>query len=190
MDDSNILYVKNMVCPRCIMTVADILHREGIDTVYVTLGEVKTAEPVGRERREALKPLFESYGFELIDDRRMRMVERIRTSVIEYVHYTESGSRPVLSEFVASRCNRDYSSLSKLFSSARGMSIERYCILQKIERAKELLSYDELSVGEIADMLDYSSAAHFSAQFHEVTGMSPTAFRRSGRGTLRPLDGL
>ena len=188
MEEGHILHIKNMVCDRCILVVKEILVRSGFTPLRVELGTAVVHEPLGSREREALRPRFEARGFELLDDRRLRLVERIRTSVIEWVHYSDEAPASNLSDFLRRRCGRDYSFLSKLFSQVCGVSIEKYCIAQKIERAKELLVYGELSVGEIADRLRYSSASHLSAQFRSQTGMSPSRFRQLREHGLRPLD--
>lgn len=175
-----------MVCGRCIRVVREVLAGAGWPPLHVGLGEALLSRPLTAEERERVRPVLAEAGFELLDDRRMQLVDRIRTSVIELVHYTDLAAKPNLSDWLRERCRHDYSYLSKLFSEVCGISIERYYIAQKIERAKELLVYDELSVGEIADRLHYSSAAHLSAQFRAVTGMPPSAFRRLRRRT--PLD--
>ena len=178
MERENVFYIKNMVCNRCILVVTRLLEKAGFTPLDVGLGTVVVQEKPGREQREAFRKLLEAYGFELIDDSRMRLIEQIRTAVIELVHYSED----------ASKVNRDYSALSKLFSEVNGISIEKYFLAQRIERVKELLAYGDLTVSEIADKLRYSSVAHLSAQFRAQTGMSPTEFRRlKGRG-LKPLD--
>lgn len=188
MNQEDVLYIRNMVCNRCILAVGNLLAESGFTPVSVELGKAVLREPLQPGQREALRSQLESMGFELIDDRRMRIVEQIRTAVIELVHYREDTSRVNLSDYLRDRCHRDYSSLSKLFSEACGVSIEKYCLAQKIERAKELLAYGELSVGEIADRLCYSSTAHFSAQFRSQTGLSPSQFRRLKKPGLKPLD--
>lgn len=138
--------------------------------------------------RETTKRRSEKYGFELIDDKRMRLIEQIRTAIIELVHYEDNTSKLKLSEYLKEKCHYDYSFLSKLFSEVNGISIEKYYIAQKVERIKELLVYDELSISEIADLLQYSSVAHLSTQFHNVTGMSPSQFKRLKEHGREPLD--
>ena len=184
MERENVFHIRNMVCNRCILVVTQLLEKSGFTPLDVELDEVEH----GREQREAFRKLLEAYGFELIDDRRMRLIEQIRTAVIELVHYREDASKVNLSDYLRERCHRDYSALSKLFSEVSGISIEKYYLAQRIERVKELLAYDDLTVSEIADKLRYSSVAHLSAQFRAQTGMSPSEFRRlKGRG-LKPLD--
>ena len=184
----NIICIKNMVCRRCIMAVAEILERAGIAPLNVELGTVTLPKPLSPEERKKIEPALESYGFELIDDKRMRIIERIRIAVIEWVRYADDTAKVNLSDYLRDKCHHDYSFLSKLFSEINGISIEKYAIAQKIERIKELLVYDEMTIGEIADALHYSSAAHLSSQFKSATGMSPSQFKRLKSRKLRPLD--
>lgn len=178
-----------MVCGRCIMAVKKIFHDAGIEPLKVELGTVLLESPLENGVKESLRSVLEEYGFELIDDRRSRMLERITTAVIELVHYGAGPSGKVnLSEYLSRKCHADYSSLSKLFSEMKGESIEKYYIAQKIERVKELLVYDELSVSEIADRMGYSSPAHLSSQFKSVTGLSPRDFKALKEKPLLPLD--
>ena len=188
------IYIKNMVCPRCIMSVKEIFRRNGIEPEDVQLGVVTASfqETEGRDREsqtvpDTIRRNLEACGFEIIDDRRARIVERIRTGVIEYIR--NPGLRQMkLSEFLQEKCMKEYSALSKLFTGMRGMTIEKYCILQKVEYVKELLFYGELSISEIADLLHYSSTAHLSSQFKSVTGLTPTQFRQLKTPSLSPID--
>ena len=183
-----VLHIKNMVCRRCIMVVTEALTRIGLVPLHVELGEAVLRDPVSPQSRSAIKEALEEYGFELIDDKRTRLVEQIKLAVIELARKEGGQSAINLSDFIAERMHRDYGSLSKLFSEVNGISVERYFILQKIERVKELLVYDELSISQIADRLNYSSAAHLSSQFRNVTGMSPSQFKQLKGSRLRPLD--
>lgn len=188
------IYIKNMVCPRCIMSVKEIFRRNGIEPEDVQLGVVTASfqETEGRDREsqtvpDTIRRDLEACGFEIIDDRRARIVEGIRTGVIEYIR--NPGLRQMkLSEFLQEKCMKEYSALSKLFTGMRGMTIEKYCILQKVEYVKELLFYGELSISEIADLLHYSSTAHLSSQFKSVTGLTPTQFRQLKAPSLSPID--
>ena len=178
------IHIKNMVCPRCIMSVREIFRKNGIEPAEVDLGTV-TLDSEAQEKIASgdaligqIKRNLEELGFEMIDDKRMQIVESIRTGVIEFVHNPEIQDNTKLSEYLQRKCLKEYSALSKLFTEIKGMTIEKYCILQKVEYVKELLFYGELSVSEIADMLHYSSVAHLSAQFKSVTGISPTRFRQ------------
>ncbi len=183
-----------MVCPRCIMSVREIFRKNGIEPADVNLGTV-TLDKVAQEKLASddaligkIKRNLEELGFEMIDDKRMQIVERIRTGVIEYVHNPEDKAK--LSEYLQRKCLKEYSALSKLFTEIKGMTIEKYCILQKVEFVKELLFYGELSVSEIADMLHYSSVAHLSAQFKSITGISPTSFRQMKDKPLTSIDSI
>lgn len=188
------IHIKNMVCPRCIMSVREIFRKNGIEPADVNLGTV-TLDKVAQDKLASddalirkIKRSLEELGFEMIDDKRMQIVERIRTGVIEYVHNPENQDKAKLSEYLQRKCLKEYSALSKLFTEIKGMTIEKYCILQKVEFVKELLFYGELSVSEIADMLHYSSVAHLSAQFKSVTGISPTRFRQMKDKPLTSID--
>ena len=193
-----VLHIKNMVCPRCIAAVRQILGRLGAETESVELGTAVVRDPLPDALRETLRQRLQENGFELLDDRRRQLVDRISTEIIGLVHYPEEdaaagpvgtdGLRVNLSDYLAERCGQDYSALSKLFSEVKGISIEKYYIAQKIERVKELLVYNELTVSEIAIRLDYSSVAHLSAQFKAVTGLSPSAFRQLRHPLRRSLD--
>ena len=188
------IHIKNMVCPRCIMSVREIFRKNGIEPAEVDLGTV-TLDTEAQDKLASddaligqIKRNLEELGFEMIDDKRMQIVESIRTGVIEFVHNPEIQDNTKLSEYLQRKCLKEYSALSKLFTEIKGMTIEKYCILQKVEYVKELLFYGELSVSEIADMLHYSSVAHLSAQFKSVTGISPTRFRQMKEKHLTSID--
>lgn len=185
---SDRLYIKNMVCPRCVMVVRERLQSLGIEPVSVALGVVELPSPLTAEQKAAVEAALTPLGFELIDDRRMRLVEQVKSAIIELVHRDNGALKTNLSDHIVEATRHDYSHVSKLFSEIENTTIEKYFIAQKIERVKELLAYDELSLGEIADMLHYSSAAHLSAQFKKVTGLTPGHFRRAGDGRRKPLD--
>ena len=157
------LLIKNMVCGRCITAVKEILVAEGVTRL-------------------------QEEGFELLDDPRSQLVEQIRIAVLEWVR--TNNERPKLSDYLSRYLNKDYSTLSKLFSEVRGITIERFSIQHRIEYAKELLCYSQLSTSEIAYKLGYSSQAHFSSQFKQVTGMTPKAFRLQREHNRRSLDEL
>ena len=180
------LYIKNMVCPRCIMAVRTILVSVGLQPTEVTLGEAVTAGTISDEQRLRLAAELQAMGFELLDDPRSQLVEQLRLSVLEWVRM--QGERPRMSDFLCDRLRRDYSSLSKLFSEVQGVTLERYAIVHRIEYAKELLCYNQLSNSEIAYQLGYSSPAHFSAQFKQITGMTPTAMREQRLNHRIPLS--
>lgn len=177
-----------MVCNRCIMVVKTQLEALGLQPVSVELGIAILPDRVTDEVYRAVKESLEPFGFELIDDRKSQIIEQIKDAIIELVHYNDGDLRVNLSGYLASKLNRDYSSLSKLFSEVTNTTIEKYVIAQKIERAKELLVYGELSLNEIADRLNYSSAAYLSAQFKSVTGLTPSYFKKIKENKRKPLD--
>lgn len=184
-----VLYIKNMVCPRCVSAVTELLRGLGCPQAEVTLGKAVVSGELSVEQRRGLDKGLRRLGFELLEDRQSVEVERIRRLVQEWVGLR--GERPRLSDYLQQGMGRDYSALSKLFSSVRGITIERYCVAVRVERVKELLSYGQQSVGEIAYEMGYSSPAHLSAQFRQETGMSPSAFQKSHRGVGRmPIDSL
>lgn len=182
------LYIKNMVCNRCILVVRTELEKLGLHPISVELGTALLPEAPSEGVLEAVRTRFEALGFGLIDDRREQWVERIKNTVIELVHYRSHALKVNLSDYLAGKLGRDYDSLSRLFSETTGSTVEKYFILQKVERAKELLVYGELTLSEIADQLNYSSAAYFSAQFKNVTGLTPGKFRSLREIRRKPLD--
>ena len=183
-------YIKNLVCTRCIMAVEQVLAQLHLTPLHVELGKAVVQEEPSPEVLARLRAELETLGFELLDDRRMQLIEQVRTAVVELVHYRNNDLRVNLSDYLTERLHHEYSALSKLFSEVTGTTIEKYFIAQKIERVKELLVYDELSLGEIADLLNYSSTAHLSAQFKSVTGMTPSRFKQEKRNLRRPLDAV
>lgn len=165
-----------MVCPRCVMAVKDLLKRQGLTAIGVTLGMAQIQEDLTECQLVSLRDELVDLGFGLIDDPQNQLVEQIRLAVIDWVR--TDGEREKCSIFLQRCLARDYSLLSKLFSEVRGMTIERYCILQRIEYAKELLCYSELTIAEVAFKIGYSSPAHMSTQFRQETGMSPSVFKK------------
>lgn len=179
-----------MVCNRCIMAVKQILVSFQLTPLHVELGKAVVQETPDAALCARLRTELEAWGFELLDDKRMQLIEQVRNALIELVHYRNNDLRENLSDYLTRRCHTDYSTLSKLFSEVTGSTIEKYFIAQKIERVKELLVYGELSLSEIADLLNYSSTAHLSAQFKSVTGLTPTRFKQEKKNLRRPLDSL
>ena len=184
-----VLYIKNMVCDRCRMAVEQIFRRNDLAFDHIELGKVYLHETPTADLLSHLRHDLEQVGFELIDDQRSVLVEQIRTAVLDYVGDRALMEKWKLSAYLSDRLAKSYTLLSSAFSAARGMTIERFFILQKVERAKELLIYDELTMSEIAFRLNYSSPAHLSGQFKQVTGLSPSEFKRLG-GTRHSLDQL
>jgi AraC-like DNA-binding protein len=182
------LYIKNMVCNRCIHVVKQELERVGIDNFNVSLGEVETRNPLSGEQLQQLRTGLSAHGFELLDNGKQLLIEKIRNIIIKHVHYNGSDNRHNFSDILSSSLHKDYSYLSSLFSEVEGITIEKYIINQKIEKVKELIIYDELSLSQIAFDLGYSSVAHLSAQFKKVTGLTPSHFKQIGENKRKPLD--
>lgn len=186
--EKNTLHIKNMVCNRCIMAVENALCGLGLHPVKTELGTAVIREEITDAVHDAVRAALEPLGFEIIDERKSRIIEQVKSEIIRLVHYDSGGLKVNLSDWLSSRMHKDYSLLSKVFSEATGTTIEKYFIAQKIEKAKELLAYGELSLNEIADRLGYSSAAYLSAQFKNVTGLTPSHFRKIGENRRKPLD--
>ncbi len=184
----NIVHIRNMVCDRCIMAVDTALKNLGLHPLEVRLGYAVIEEEMNDKVHSMICNALEPLGFELIDDMKSRITERIRAEIISLVHYQDTDLKINLSEWLSERLGRDYSSMSKLFSDATGTTIEKYFIAQKIEKAKELLVYGEMTLNEIADRLGYSSAAYLSTQFKSVTGVTPSYFKKTGENCRKPLD--
>jgi AraC-like DNA-binding protein len=182
------LYVKNMVCDRCKSAVANALKNQHILFQHIELGEVTLPEEPSKEKLAALKKNLEQLGFELTDDKKSKTIEKIKAEIIKVIHHPERKVKINFSSFLAEKIGKDYSSLSSLFSEVEGTTIEQYIIHQKIERAKELLVYNEFTLGEIADQLNYSSIAHLSNQFKKVTGLTASHFKNIRHNTRKPLD--
>ena len=182
------LYIKNMVCNRCIMVVQQQLDKLEIKSTNITLGEIETLNDVSKQKLKQLSQNLARLGFEVLDDARQQLIEKIKNIVINEVHYKEEESLHNYSEILSHSLHKDYSYLSNLFSEVEGITIEKYVINQKLERVKELIIYDELSLSEIAYKLGYSSVAHLSNQFKKVTGLTPSYFKKVGQLKRKPLD--
>lgn len=182
------LYIKNMVCDRCKMAVGQTLREKGLHVLNVDLGEVKVEETINGGMRSEVRASLESLGFELLDDKRQQTIDKIKSAIISLVHYHDNNSAQNLSAFLSSELHQEYSALSKLFSEVEGKTIERYYIEQRIEKVKELIKYDELSLTQIAMKMNYSSTAYLSSQFKSVTGMTPSQFKRLKTNTRISLD--
>jgi AraC family transcriptional regulator len=182
------IYIKNMVCNRCIRAVDSILNGQLIPHENVQLGEVTLLAPLKAETKNALNAALKEEGFELIDDRRSRLIEKIKKLILKRINTGLDESTDNLSDYLAGEMHLDYSYLSNLFSSVEGMTIEKYFIAQKIEKVKELLVYNELSLSEIAFRLGYSSVQYLSNQFRKTTGLTPSHFRKVGADKRKPLD--
>lgn len=177
-----------MVCDRCIMVVRQQLTLLGYEFLSVELGTVSFSQPLTQKEIKALEETIEPLGFEVIDDKRFQLIEQVKNLIIKLVHYKNNDLKVNLSQYIASQLHQDYSYISNLFSELEGTTIEQYFIAQKIEKVKELLDYDELSLSEIADTLNYSSVAHLSTQFKKVTKLTPSQFKQRKQEKRKPLD--
>lgn len=176
-----------MVCPRCIMAVRSIFQNQQIEVLDIRLGEVVISKILSEEETQVLKKQLVDIGFELLEDSQQTMIEQIKTIIIDQI-YQQNKQSSTYSEILSTSLHRDYSSISKLFSSVEGITIEQYIILQKIEKVKELLTYNQKNISEIAFDLGYSSVAHLSAQFRKVTGFTPTQFKKQHYELRKSID--
>lgn len=181
--------IKNMVCPRCIQAVSHVFASIGIEPLAVRLGEVILKEPLTDIQHLDLQEQLKTIGFELLEDQQKQLVEKIKAIVINHIHELED-NHFVFTEVLQKELNKEYSQLSKLFSEKEGITIEQYVILQRMEKVKELLSYNELTLSEMAYRLGYSSVAYLSTQFKKVTGFTPSQFKKLGADLRKPLDQL
>ena len=180
-----------MVCARCIKTVTGLFQRAGADIQNVRLGTVETRNDLDNEQLNNIRKNLLEEGFELLDDQKTKLIEKIKNEIIALVHYGELDEMKVnLSTYLTSKLHKDYNYLSNLFSSVENTTIEQYFILQKIEKVKELLVYDELSLSQIAFKLGYSSVAHLSNQFKKITGFTPSEFKKLKDHHRHHLDKL
>ncbi|MCX2740291.1 AraC family transcriptional regulator [Pontibacter anaerobius] len=183
------IYIKNMVCDRCKRVVAEELQKLGYTVLQVGLGEAELSVESGEIDMEQLREVLENNGFELLDDRKTQLIEKVKLAIIELVHQAgEQELHTNTSAYIADKVGLDYNYISSLFSSFEGITIEKYLILQRTERVKELLVYDELSLKEIAYKLGYSSVAHLSNQFKKVTGLTPSHFKQIKSDKRKTLD--
>ena len=189
--DTTSLYIKNMVCMRCILVVREELSELGFEVAAIELGKAELNQKIDDSDLLKIRKVLINSGFELIDDKKSRIIERIKTAIIEYVHHgKEIPKHRNLSDFLSHELQHDYSYLSSLFSSIEGMTIEKYVINQKIEKVKELLVYYELTLNEIAYQLGYSSVQHLSNQFKRTTGLTASYFKNIKAFKRIPLDKL
>ena len=187
--DNCTLYIKNMVCPRCIESVTDLLQNANLDIVHVELGRAIVNNKLAQETLLKLGEQLRERGFELLQDNTQKLIDQIKTEIINIIHYNKDIEGHVnISSHISKVLGYDYSYLSNLFSSVEGITIEKYLIRQKIERVKELLVYNELSLKEIAWDMGYSSVQHLSNQFKKITGLSPSEFKKLRTLERKPLD--
>ncbi len=190
MESEKVLHIRNMVCPRCVATVRSVLEGMGYDVLDLTLGRARVASSASIEDSAVDRELAK-HGFALIADPEEQIVESIKISLIEYITRLENTDQPLsMSEFLSHHLATSYQHLSRIFSRSEHVTIERYLIMLKIERVKELLSYGELTLSEIAYRLKYSSVQHLSGQFRKITGLSVSEFRETGAVHRHSLDAV
>ncbi|KNB61175.1 MULTISPECIES: helix-turn-helix domain-containing protein [Chryseobacterium] len=187
--DTYSIYIKNMVCDRCIMVVQNELNKMNIAFTEIKLGEVKLKNVLVAEDKKRFQKAMVFLGFEVMGDRKSVIVEKIKNTIIKIIYDADKNIKSNLSQILNLELNLDYHYLSNVFSEETGMTIEKYFIAQKIEKTKELLLYDELTLSEIAFHLNYSSVAYLSNQFKKTTGMTPSKFKQMKNNLERkPLD--
>ncbi|WP_396168589.1 helix-turn-helix domain-containing protein [Flavobacterium sp.] len=182
------LFIKYMVSTRCKMVVKEELKKIGLHFVFVDLGEVEIMEDLSDDQRALLRKGLLNSGLELMEDKKAILIEKIKNVIIEMVHYSEDIPKVNYSDFISEKLNHDYTYLSNIFSEVKGMTIQQFIINHKIERAKELLLYDEYNLTEISYKLNYSSVAHLSNQFKKVTGLTPSHFKKLKEKRRNPIE--
>ena len=184
------LLIKNMVSLRCKLIVKTELEKLGFHLTMLELGEVEIRENLSAKKQHQLKAAFLKFGLELMEDKKSILIEKIKNIIIEMIHYSDEPPSINFSDYLSEKLNYDYNYISNLFSEVKGITIEHYIIAHKIERAKELLIYNELNLTEIAFKLHYSSVAHLSKQFKKVTGLTPSFFKNMKHKRLVALETL
>jgi len=184
------LYIKNMVCSRCKMVVKAEIEKVGLQPVSIELGEVALKEAPTTLQLQQLNTAFKALGFELIDDKKTQTIEKIKNIIVTLVHHSDNDIKTNLSTYITAQIHQDYNYLSNLFSEVEGTTIEKYFIAHKIEKVKELLVYNELTLSEIADQLGYSSVAYLSNQFKKITGLTPSYFKTLKENKRRNIEEL
>jgi len=179
-----------MVCPRCIDSVEEIFAELDLEISSIVLGEVITQNEISKDQKEALHKKLNKRGFELLEDNKSKLIGKIKTLIINYIHYPKEVIHVNFSAYLSEQLHQEYSYLSRLFSSVEGITIEKFMVSQKIEKVKELIFYDELTLSEIAFQMDYSSVAYLSSQFKKETGMTPTQFKKQNKPNHNHLDSL
>ncbi|WP_228441041.1 helix-turn-helix domain-containing protein [Chryseobacterium phosphatilyticum] len=184
------LYIKYMVSLRCKMVVHRELERLGIKNAIVDLGTVELLDDISVELRQILKENLLKTGLEVLDDKKSILIEKIKNVVIEMIHYSEELPKENFSDYVSEKLGYDYTYLANTFSEVKGMTLQHFIIINKVEKVKELLLYDELNLTEISYKLNYSSVAHLSNQFKKITGLSPSFYKQLKQRRLGNLEDL
>ena len=182
------LFIKYMVSLRCKMMVKEELKKLGLHFIVVELGEIEIMETISDEQREQLKKALLNSGLELMDDKRAVLIERIKNVIVEMIHNADELPEKNYSTYISEKLNHDYTYLSNIFSEVKGITIQQFIIIHKVERIKELIIYDELNITEIAYKMNYSSVAHLSNQFKKVTGFTPSHFKQLKDKRRTPIE--
>ena len=182
------LHVKNMVCQRCILIVENILASLHINSAGVYLGKIVVAQPLETYRQKQLADSLRSVGLEIIESRMQGLIKSIKKSIRDYLALGLDAQQHKLSSFISARLAYEFGYLSDLFSKVEGITLERYYLLQRLEKVKELLAYQQLSLSEISYETGYSSVHHLSAQFKKLTGLTPSQYKQQTENGRRPLD--
>lgn len=185
-----IIYIKYMVSLRCKLVVKEELKKLGLHYINVDLGTVEILEDITQKQKKELKKNLLKYGLELLDDRRNILIEKIKSIIIEMIHYSDELPKVNYSDYISEQLGYDYTYLSNIFSEVKGITIQQFIIIHKIERVKELLLYDELNLTEISYQLHYSSVAHLSNQFKKITGLTPSYYKKIKKMRRRNLEDL
>lgn len=184
------LYIKYMVSLRCKMIVKDELNNMDIQHAAIDLGMVEIPEGITQQQREQLKRSLLKSGLELLEDKKSILIERIKNVIIEMIHYSDELPNMNYSDYISEKLNHDYAYLSNIFSEVKGITIQHFIIVHKIEKVKELLLYDELNLTEISYKLHYSSVAHLSNQFKKITGLTPSYFKKLRQKRKETLENV
>ncbi len=184
------LYIKSMVSLRCKMIVEEELRKLGLHDMSIDLGLVEIREDINLEQHNQLKKNLSRSGLELLDDKKDILIDKIKTVIIEMIHYCEDIPKVNYSTYISEKLHYDYTYLSNLFSEVKGITIQRFIIIHKIEKVKELMLYDQLNLSQISDKLHYSSVAHLSNQFKKITGFSPSFYKNHRQKRVENLENL
>lgn len=184
------IYIRYMVSMRCKMVVKQELQKLGLHYVNVDLGTIEILENITGSQKKQLQKNLKSFGLELLDDQRNIIIAKIKALIIEMIHYSDELPKVNYSEYISEKLGYDYTYLANTFSEVKGITIQQFIIINKIERAKELLVYDELNLTEISYKLHYSSVAHLSNQFKKVTGLTPSFFKQLKKKRFKNLEDL
>lgn len=188
--EENTLFIKNMVCPRCIMAVKEILIALNIAYQHIELGKVTLAQCIDKDQLSIFENKINAIGFELVKPGKSALITEIKSILIGHIHHQKEPLSVNFSTLITEKLPYDYSYLSRQFSSIEGITIEKFIASQKIEKVKEFLVYDQLSLSEIADKMNYSSVAYLSTQFKKETGFTPTQYKAERKPKRKALDEL